>query len=68
MQLQKAQLAYQTDGTVLSPNTKLKSDILDGLASEIKFKAYPSSADLEVAAALVQKHPCLCEQLLWLEI
>ncbi|XP_058252310.1 uncharacterized protein LOC131357377 isoform X1 [Hemibagrus wyckioides] len=64
MQLQKDQLAYKTDGTVLSPNTKLKSDILDGLASEIiKFKAYPSSADLdEVAAALVQKHPCLKEK------
>jgi len=29
IQLQKAQLAYQTDGTVLSPNAKLKSDILD---------------------------------------
>uniref|UniRef100_A0A9J7X5X1 Sterile alpha motif domain-containing 3-like n=1 Tax=Cyprinus carpio carpio TaxID=630221 RepID=A0A9J7X5X1_CYPCA len=64
MQLQKAQLAYQTDGTVLSPNAKLKSDILDALASEIiKFKAYPSSADLDdVASALVRKHPCLKEK------
>ncbi|XP_077072666.1 uncharacterized protein LOC143746383 [Siphateles boraxobius] len=64
IQLQKAQLAYQTDGTVLSPNAKLKSDILDALASEIiKYKAYPTSADLDdVAAALVQKHPCLKEK------
>lgn len=59
MQLQKAQLAFQTDATVLSPNAQLKSDIWDALASEIiKYKAYPSSADLDdVAAALVQKHP-----------
>lgn len=64
MQLQKAQLAYQTDGTVFSPNTKLKSDILDALASEIiKYKAYPSTADIDdVAAALVQKFPCLKEK------
>ncbi|XP_065107472.1 sterile alpha motif domain-containing protein 3-like [Paramisgurnus dabryanus] len=64
MQLQKAQLAYQTDGTLLSPNTKLKSDILDALAAEIiKYKAYPSTADLDdVASALVQKFPCLKEK------
>lgn len=64
LQLQRAQLAYHTDGTVLNPNTKLKSDILDALVSEIiKYKAYPSSADVDdVAAALVQKFPCLKEK------
>lgn len=64
MQLQKAQLAFQTDATVLSPNAQLKSDIWDALASEIiKYKAYPSSADLDdVAAAFVQKHPYLKEK------
>ncbi|KAB5542335.1 hypothetical protein PHYPO_G00090480 [Pangasianodon hypophthalmus] len=63
MQLQKVQLACQTDRTLLSPSVKLKSDILDALASEIiKYKAYPSSADCDVAAALVRKHRCLREK------
>ncbi|KAI4799870.1 hypothetical protein KUCAC02_016409, partial [Chaenocephalus aceratus] len=56
--------AFHNSGTLLSPSTKLKSDILDGLASEIiKFKVYPSSADFDdVALALIKKHPCLKEQ------
>lgn len=48
----------------MSPNSKLKSDILEGLATEIiKYKAYSSSAEFdEVAEALIIKHPCLKEQ------
>ncbi|XP_026163312.1 uncharacterized protein LOC113130707 [Mastacembelus armatus] len=64
IQLQKANHSFHNNGTLLNPNTKLKSDILDGLASEIvKYKVYPSSADLDdVAQALVMRYPCLKEQ------
>ncbi|XP_026158974.1 uncharacterized protein LOC113128125 [Mastacembelus armatus] len=64
IQLQKANHSFHNNGTLLNPNTKLKSDILDGLASEIvKYKVYPSSADLDdVAHALVMRYPCLKEQ------
>ncbi len=51
-------------GSLLNPDPKLKSDILDGLAKEIiKFKVYLSDAEFnEVAEALIKRHPCLKEQ------
>lgn len=62
-QLDRAQQDYVHNGTLLDPGPKLKSDILDRLASEIaKYKVYPSSANVEdVAEALIQKYPCLKE-------
>ena len=64
IQLDKANQAFYNSGTLLNPSTKLKSDILDGLASEIvKYKVYPSSAEFDdVALALITKYPCLKEQ------
>uniref|UniRef100_A0A8B9HMY7 PB1 domain-containing protein n=1 Tax=Astyanax mexicanus TaxID=7994 RepID=A0A8B9HMY7_ASTMX len=64
IQLDKANQAFYNSGTPLSPSTKLKSDILEGLASEIvKYKVYPSSAEFDdVALALITKYPCLKEQ------
>ncbi|KAI4832853.1 hypothetical protein KUCAC02_015797 [Chaenocephalus aceratus] len=64
VQLEMASHVFHNSGTLLSPSTKLKSDILDGLASEmIKFKVYPSSADFDdVALALKKQHSCLTEQ------
>nr|XP_043908836.1 sterile alpha motif domain-containing protein 3-like [Solea senegalensis]XP_043908843.1 sterile alpha motif domain-containing protein 3-like [Solea senegalensis]XP_043908850.1 sterile alpha motif domain-containing protein 3-like [Solea senegalensis]XP_043908860.1 sterile alpha motif domain-containing protein 3-like [Solea senegalensis] len=64
VQLEQANLAFHNSGTLLCPSTKLKSAILESLASEIiKYKMYPSSADLDdVSQALITKHPCLKEQ------
>ncbi|KAJ8381326.1 hypothetical protein SKAU_G00021040 [Synaphobranchus kaupii] len=48
MQLMKTNQEYQSNGTLLTPSPKLKSNILDALASEIlKDKAYPSSAQFD---------------------
>lgn len=59
IQLEKASQNFQDSATLL-----LKSDILDGLASEIvKYKMYPSTSEFhDVAQALITKHPCLKEQ------
>ncbi|KAE8290016.1 hypothetical protein D5F01_LYC11731 [Larimichthys crocea] len=64
VQLERANCTHLSSGTLLSPSAKLKSDILDSLASEIiKYKVYPSSAEFDtVAEALIRKHPCLKEQ------
>lgn len=62
-QLDRAQQDYVLNGTLLDPSPKLKSDILDSLASEIaKYKVYLSSADIgDVAEALLQKYHGLKE-------
>lgn len=64
MQLQSANQDFVSNGVLLTPGHKLKSDILDSLAQEIiKFKAYPSNMEIEsVAEALIKAHPCLKEQ------
>ncbi|XP_049322989.1 uncharacterized protein LOC111197377 isoform X2 [Astyanax mexicanus] len=64
LKLQHANTAFKEGGTFLSPEPKLKSSILDGLAEEIvKYKLYPTDSDFEeVAKALIKKHPCLKEQ------
>lgn len=64
LQLVKANQEFLNDGTILNPRPKLKSAILESLASEIiKYKAYPTSAEFDdVAEALIKKHPCLKEQ------
>ncbi|XP_061905620.1 uncharacterized protein LOC133651640 isoform X1 [Entelurus aequoreus] len=64
MQLRSANLDFVSNGVLLTPGHKLKSDILESLAQEIiKFKAYPSNLEIEsVAEALIKAHPCLREQ------
>ncbi|XP_024116549.1 uncharacterized protein LOC112138208 [Oryzias melastigma] len=64
VQLERGQQAFLTSGTLLHPSTKLKSDILESLASEIiKYKMYPSNTEFDnVAEALTTKYPCLKEQ------
>ncbi|XP_035256789.1 uncharacterized protein LOC118218310 isoform X3 [Anguilla anguilla] len=63
LELEKANAAFQKDGTLLNPRHKLKCAILDGLKEEIlKFKIYPNASDFaDVASALVKAHPCLRE-------
>uniref|UniRef100_A0A7N6FKA3 PB1 domain-containing protein n=3 Tax=Anabas testudineus TaxID=64144 RepID=A0A7N6FKA3_ANATE len=63
LQLYKANSAFKETGTLLNPNVKLKSAILDGLMEAIvQFKVYLSDAEVsEVAEALVKAHPCLKE-------
>ncbi|KAF7640946.1 hypothetical protein LDENG_00003750, partial [Lucifuga dentata] len=64
LQLEKANRDFENSGILLNPHSKLKSDILESLASEIvKYKVYPSSLEFDdVAQALITKHPCLKEQ------
>ncbi len=64
IKLEQGNSEYQKKGSLLNPDPKLKSDILDGLAEEIiKFKVYLSDAEFnEVAEALIKRHPCLKEQ------
>ena len=63
LQLQHANSDFQKDGTLFTPSPRMKSDILESLASQImKYKAYPSDAEFDaVAEALVKKHPCFRE-------
>ncbi|RVE72781.1 hypothetical protein OJAV_G00041450 [Oryzias javanicus] len=63
MQLLTANHKFLAEGKHLNPCPKLKSNILDALASEIiRYTAYPSSAQLDdVAQALISKHPSLKE-------
>ncbi|XP_041868494.1 sterile alpha motif domain-containing protein 3-like [Melanotaenia boesemani] len=65
MQLSKANQEFLAEGKRLNPSFKVRSDILQALASEImKYTTgYPTSAQLDdVAEALIIKHPCLKEQ------
>lgn len=63
-QLEQGNQAFLNNGTLLHPSTKLKSDILQSLASEmVKYKIYSSSAEFDnVAEASITKYPCLKEQ------
>uniref|UniRef100_A0A667W8B2 PB1 domain-containing protein n=1 Tax=Myripristis murdjan TaxID=586833 RepID=A0A667W8B2_9TELE len=64
LKLQQASLAYIKNGTVLIPDPKLKSAILDGLVQEIvQYKVYVSDKEMEqVAQSLIKKYPCLTEK------
>ncbi|XP_054606552.1 sterile alpha motif domain-containing protein 3 [Nothobranchius furzeri] len=63
LQLNKANAAFKENGTLLDPDMRLKTAILESLAEEIvQYKVYPSDRDFdEVAEALVESHPCLKE-------
>ncbi len=64
LKLQQAGLVYIQNGTVLIPDPKLKSAILDGLVQEIvQYKVYVSDKEMgQVAQSLIKKHPCLTEK------
>lgn len=64
LKLQQAGLVYIQNGTVLIPDPKLKSAILDGLVQEIvQYKVYVSDKEMEqVAQSLIKKHPCLIQK------
>lgn len=58
---------------LLSLTLKLRYDILEGLAEEIRYTAYPKDEQFQkVAEALIKTHPCLREKgtqvwVLWME-
>ncbi|MEQ2204163.1 hypothetical protein XENOCAPTIV_008864, partial [Xenoophorus captivus] len=64
LKLEKASMAYNQNGTVLIPDPKLKSTILDDLVQEIvQYKVYVSDKEMDqVAQSLIKKHPCLTER------
>ena len=63
LQLDRANTAFKATGTLLNPDVKLKSAILNGLAETIiQYKVYLSDSEFtDVAEALISKHPCLKE-------
>lgn len=64
LKVQQAGIAYSQNGTVLVPEPKLKSAILDGIVQEIvRFKVYVTDKEMEqVAQSLIKRHPCLTEK------
>ncbi|XP_063049282.1 uncharacterized protein LOC134443429 [Engraulis encrasicolus] len=64
IKLQRGNSAFQTNGTLLFPDPKLKSSILQGLVQEIvQYKMYVNDREIEqVAKSLIQKHPCLADK------
>ena len=64
LKLTQAAVAYLKDGTLFSPDPKLKSDVLDGLLQEIvKYKIYITGKQADqVAQSLIKRHPCLAER------
>ncbi|XP_060929384.1 uncharacterized protein LOC133003615 isoform X2 [Limanda limanda] len=62
--LRQADLLFFRDGTPLKVSKELKHEILERLAESIyTYTAYPDNAQFEnVAAALINKHPCLQER------
>ncbi|XP_016361250.1 uncharacterized protein LOC107703212 [Sinocyclocheilus anshuiensis] len=62
--LRQANLLYCSDGTLLKVTKDLKHEILERLAESMYgFTAYPNNGQFEsVAAALINKHPCLQEK------
>lgn len=63
LQLEKANAAFKATGTLLDPDIRLKTAILDSLAEAIvQHKVYPTDSEFEEAAeVLVSSHPCLRE-------
>ncbi|XP_027019478.2 uncharacterized protein LOC113653841 [Tachysurus fulvidraco] len=63
LRLRKANEVYQETKKPLNVPRDMKSQILDKIAQAIfEIKAYPDAYEIQsVAAALVEKHPCLTE-------
>lgn len=64
LKLEKGNATYREKGTLLTPDPKLKSNILEGLVQEIvKYKVYVTDKEFNtVGEALISKHPCLTER------
>ncbi|KAI3357110.1 hypothetical protein L3Q82_015579 [Scortum barcoo] len=64
IQLQRANAEFIANGTLPTPQPKLRMDILEGMAEQIfRYTAYPSDSQIEEAAeVLVHAHPCLRER------
>ncbi|XP_052473605.1 uncharacterized protein LOC128030159 [Carassius gibelio] len=62
--LEQANSVFRENGTLLIPDIKLKSDILEGLVQKIvQYKVYVTDREFEqVGEALIKKHPCLTER------
>ncbi|XP_077953726.1 uncharacterized protein LOC120808990 isoform X2 [Gasterosteus aculeatus] len=62
--LRQADLLFMSEGTYLKVSKELKHEILERLAERMySYTAYPTAAQFEsVAAALINKHPCLQER------
>ncbi|CAL8253809.1 unnamed protein product [Arctogadus glacialis] len=62
--LDNAHGAFKANGTLLIPDPKLKSDILEGLIQEVvNHKVYVTDREFDqVAEALILRHPCLQEK------
>lgn len=64
LKLEQADAAFREKGTLLIPDPKLKSDILEGLIQAIvQHKVYVTDREFDqVAEALIKRHPCLQER------
>lgn len=62
--LQRGNAAHKENGTLLIPDPKLRSNILEVLVQEIvKYKLYCTGQEFNmVAKALISKHPCFTER------
>lgn len=63
LRLRQGNEAFRMDGALLSVPRDMKIEILEKLAETIySYKAYPRNEEIDsVAAALIEKHPCLKE-------
>lgn len=61
LRLAKGNELFSESRTLLTMPREMKMDILDNIAQTIfSYKAYPKNPEIEsVAAALIEKHPCL---------
>ncbi|XP_008278365.1 uncharacterized protein LOC103356092 [Stegastes partitus] len=64
LKLERGNAAYREEGAVLTPDPKLRSNILEGLVQEIvRYKVYVTDKQFDmVGEALISKHPCLSEK------
>lgn len=64
LKLEQANTAFREKGTLLIPDPKLKSDILEGLIQEVvQHKVYLTDREFDqVAKELIMRHPCLQEK------
>lgn len=64
LKLEQGNAAFREKGTSLTPDPKLKSNILEGLVPEIvRYRVYVTDKQFNmVGEALISKHPCLTEK------
>lgn len=63
LRLAKGNELFKDSGALLTVPREMKIDILDNIANAVfSHKAYPKNQEIEsVAAALIEKHPCLTD-------